>query len=380
LKICHCFSSSQSAYYFLNGQIQYMQKHGHTIAFAVPNDGFIEQLTKMFPNVDIHIIPIVRPISLINDLKALFSFIKLFKKEKFNIIHLHTPKASLLGAIAGRILGHPNIIFHLHGLVSLKFNVPQKGLTLLMERVPLLLSHKVICVSKSLAQLCIDNHFISAKKIITLAHGSINGIDYSDKFNPSRLRSDTAKLQKDLKLEDKFVIGFLGRINKDKGIDDIIDVVNTLSISISNLIMIFVGPNELQIEIEKFLQDKLDAPYIYIPRTSQPELYISIFDVMLFPSYREGFGLVTAEANALEVPVVAYDIAGIRDSIINNESGALVEPGNKEVLVESIRSYYESPEKRRLHGRNGRQLVKRKFTPQTIWQAQLQFYEDLLNV
>jgi glycosyltransferase involved in cell wall biosynthesis len=357
-----------------------MQKHGHTIAFALPNDGFIEPLKKMFPNVDIHIIPIVRPISLINDLKALFFFIKLFKKEKFNIIHLHTPKASLLGAIAGRVLGHPNIIFHLHGLVSLKFNVPQKGLTLLMERVPLLLSHKVICVSKSLAQLCIDNHYISAKKIVTLAQGSINGIDYAEKFNPNRLRSDTAKLQKELKLEDKFVIGFLGRLNVDKGISDIIEVANTLSTSIPNLIIIFVGPNELPIDIEIFLREELDASYIYIPRTSQPELYISLFDVMIFPSYREGFGLVTAEANALEVPVVAYNIAGIQDSIVSSESGFLVEPDNKFALAEAVRRYYEYPDMRKQHGENGRILVKNKFSQQTLWQAQLQFYEDLLGV
>lgn len=356
-----------------------MQEQGHTIAFAVPDDGFIEQLKTMFLNVDICIIPIVRPISLVNDFKALFSFIKLFKKEKFDIIHLHTPKASLLGAIAGRILNHSNIIFHLHGLVSLKFNIPQKGLTLLMERVPLLLSHKVICVSKSLAQLCVDNHFISPKKIVTLAQGSINGIDYTDKFNPQRLSNDTKNLKKELELENKFVIGFLGRINKDKGIDDIIEVVNRLSSSIPNLIMIFVGPNELEVDIEQFFLDKLDASYIYIPRTLKPELYISIFDVMLFPSYREGFGLVTAESNALEVPVVAYDIAGVKDSIVNNESGFLVEPGNKEALVESINYYYEHPEMRKQHGKNGRELVKVKYTPQTVWHAQLKFYEDLLN-
>ncbi|NQZ23888.1 MAG: glycosyltransferase family 4 protein [Colwellia sp.] len=380
MKICHCFSSSQSAYYFLDGQIQYMQKHGHTIAFAVPDDGFIDQLKTMFPNVKIHIIPIVRPINLISDFKALFYFIKLFRKERFDIIHLHTPKASLLGAIAGRILGHPNIIFHLHGLVSLKFNIPIKGLTLLMERVPLLLSHKVICVSKSLAQLCVDNRFISAKKIMILANGSINGIDYANKFNRKRIIDETTKLQKELKIEDKFVIGYLGRINNDKGIYDIIDVINTLSKSIPNLIMVFVGPNELPVDIDRFFQDKLNTSYIYIPRTPQPELYISVFDVMLFPSYREGFGLVTAEANALKVPVVAYNIAGIRDSIVNNKTGFLVEPDNKKALVQSIKHYHDYPEIRKMHGENGRIQIKSKFTPQIIWQAQLQFYEDLLNV
>ena len=75
--VCHCFSSSQSAYYFLNGQVQYIQSKGHNVSFAIPDDGFVEQLQVMFPTVELHIIPIVRNISPIQDLIALFSYIKL---------------------------------------------------------------------------------------------------------------------------------------------------------------------------------------------------------------------------------------------------------------------------------------------------------------
>lgn len=356
-----------------------MQQHHHNVALAVPDDGFISNLEEMFPNVNIFIIPIVRNIKLINDIKTLISLIHLFKKQKFNIIHLHTPKAGLLGSIAGRLLLHQHIIFHLHGFVSLKFNQLRPGLTLLMERVPLLLSHKVLCVSGSLKKLCINNRLISPKQIFTLNNGSINGIDFSDKFNPERLAQELTKLEIALDTKNKFTVGFLGRINKDKGFFDIIETIKILSKKIDNLMMIFVGPNEMTTDINTYLAENLNCSFKYFPRTNQPELFISLFDVMLFPSYREGFGLVAAEANALRVPVVAYDIVGMQDSIAHNETGLLVEPGNIKALATSIFFYEKQAEIRKQHGINGRNRVIKLFSPEQVWSAQLNFYEGLLN-
>lgn len=377
--VCHCFSSSQSAYYFLNGQVQYVQSKGHQVSFAIPDDGFIDNLKIMFPAVDIHIIPIVRNINIIQDLKALFSYIKLFKREAFDIIHLHTPKAGLLGAIAGRLLNHRYIVFHLHGLVSLKWNKLIPGITLFMERVPFFLAHKVLCVSETLKKLCIDNDLISFEKISTLHHGSINGIDCVGRFNPENLKEKLKALKSELKIKDQFVIGFLGRMNSDKGLFDIIEVANSLSESISNLLVVFVGPNETAGDFDKFLDENLSVPYTYLPRTSQPELYISLFDIMLFPSYREGFGLVTAEANALKVPVVTYDIAGIQDAVANNETGILVKPGDIKALADAVEYYEKNPTIKIQHGVNGRARVERYFDPENIWEAQLNFYKDFLS-
>jgi len=377
--VCHCFSSSQSAYYFLNGQVQYIQSKGHNVSFAIPDDGFVEQLQVMFPTVELHIIPIVRNISPIQDLIALFSYIKLFKIKKFNIIHLHTPKAGLLGAMAGRMLNHRNIVFHLHGLVSLKWNKLIPGLTLLMEKVPFYLAHKVLCVSESLKGLCIDNQLISSEKISTLHHGSINGIDCVKRFNPESLKEEVLTLKRELKSNDKFVIGFLGRMNNDKGLLDIIDVANSLNTSIANLLVIFVGPNETSEDFNRFLDAKLNVPYKYFSRTNQPELYISLFDVMLFPSYREGFGLVTAEANALKVPVVTYDIAGIQDAVAHNETGILVKPGDIKALADAVKYYEKNPTIKIQHGINGRKRVERYFNPKSVWEAQLNFYNEFLS-
>ena len=376
ISICHCFSSSQSALYFLNGQVQFIEQHGYNVSFAVPDDGFIDDLEVMFPGVNIHIVPIVRNISVVNDIKALISYVLLFKKEHFDIIHLHTPKAGLLGSIAGRLLRHKKIVFHLHGLVSLKWNKLKPGLTLRMETLPLTLAHRVLSVSKSLECLCIENNLVSPEKISTLHNGSINGIDYKNKFNLSNLSTASQKLKADLQTHNKFVIGFLGRMNKDKGLTDIINVVNSLSKSISNIIVIFVGPNELDIDVNTYLSNNLSVSFKYYPRTTQPELYISLFNVMIFPSYREGFGLVVAEANALEVAVVAYNIAGVQDAIAHNETGLLVKAGDLNELTNAVKYYINNPEIRIQHGLNGRLRVEKYFTPEELWQAQLNFYNE----
>lgn len=379
VSICHCFSSSQSAFYFLNGQVQFLQQHNYKISFAVPDDGFVNDLTVMFPGVDIYIIPIVRNISPFKDLKALIKFVTLFRKERFDIIHLHTPKAGLLGSIAARLIKHPHIVFHLHGLVSLKWNKLKRGITLFMEKVPLILAHSVISVSASLEQLCIAKNLVSPTKITTLKYGSINGISYLKKFNPKKIDRALHKLTSELQTKNKFVVGFLGRMNSDKGLADIITVANDLNKDIPNLLLVFVGPNEMDIDVNNYLNEHLTMPFKYYPRTKQPELYISLFDVMLFPSYREGFGLVAAEANALEVPVVAYNIVGVQDAISDKETGLLVKPGDLNALANAVKFYSSHPEVRRQHGINGRKRVIKYFTPEEVWQAQLDFYEVLLN-
>jgi len=356
-----------------------MQQHSHNISLAVPNDGFVDELKNMFPGVNIFIIPVVRNISITRDINALWSYFRLFKQQKFDIIHLHTPKAGLLGSIAGRLLFHSKIVFHLHGLVSLKFNKLKPSITLFMEWIPLLLSHKVICVSKSLSSFCINKRLISKDKISVLLNGSINGIDHTGRFNRELLNNELPQLEAEIKPNNQFVIGFLGRMCEDKGLVDTIKTANLLSTSIPDLMMVFVGPNEMECDFHNYLETHLTVPFKYYPRTKQPELFIAAFDLMLFPSYREGFGLVAAEANSLEIPVIAYDIPGLQDAIENNITGSLVEAGNVNKIVDAIIFYYQHPDIKKQHGINGRQRVIEKFTPEDLWKAQLHFYEELVN-
>jgi len=373
------FSSSQSAFYFLNGQIQFFENKRIKVTIIVPDDGFIDELRSVFPITKIIISPIVREINLLKDIKSLFFFVKTFYRNKFDIIHLHTPKAGLLGSVAARITFHKKIVFHLHGLVSIKFDQLINGLTLKMEMIPFLLSHKVISVSKSLENLCIVNGLVNKEKISTLNSGSINGIDSSNRFNPLNFKVESKLLKEELDIEDKFIIGFLGRVNFDKGIDTFIRVANELITRHINLVFLIVGPNELDVDFDEYLKNHAKFSYRYIDRTYNPELYISIFDLFLFPTVREGFGLVAAEANALEKPVIGFEISGLIDAIENNRTGFLVDPLCELNLVTAIEKYIQHPRLLLKHGKSGRKRVVSKFQPKSLWEEQYKFYIEFLD-
>jgi len=380
ISVCHCFSSSQSPHYFLRGQVEYMTQHGCDITIVVPDDGFVGLLKSEFPEATIRIVPIRRKISPFKDLLAIYELFKLFRKCGFDIIHLHTPKASLLGVLAARLLGHKNVLYHLHGLVSLRLNKLLWGVTLFAERLPLLLSRYTLCVSHSMAEFCVENNLIDTEKIGVIANGSANGVECRYRFNPKTVLSRVRDLKRSLHLEGKFVVGFLGRMAPDKGLTDIYSVAQELSILVPNFTLLLVGPNEMGAKWVNERNLALDGvPYKYVARTDSPEIYLALFDVLLFPSLREGFGLVLAEASAMEIPVVAYDIVGVRDAVRDMHTGVLVEPGQVDKLISAIKVYYDQEELRLLHGKQGREWVKKRFSQIDIWRGQLGVYRDMMR-
>ncbi len=379
--ICHCFSSSQSAYYFLDGQIEYMQKNGFDISFILPDDGFIDKIKLMYPGANVYILPMSREIRVFHDLKVLLLMLKLFIINRFSIIHLHTPKASLIGGVAAKLMGHKNVIYHVHGLVSVSLNKPVRSLVYYMEKIPFLLSTKTIAVSHSLRDFCIVNGYSRENKISVLGHGTINGIDAGVKFNPALNKSRVNALAEELSIPaETFVLGFLGRLHEDKGLKDIIAVAQKLHKADVSFILLLVGPDEIIGGADQYFKEELvGIDFKLLGVTAEPQSYIALFDVFLFPSYREGFGLVAAEANALEVPVVGYDVFGVSDAVENGVTGMLVSPGNTDELAAAVIGYINDPELRFLHGSNGRKRVEKLFKPGGVWKVQLEYYKQLIG-
>lgn len=379
MKLCHIFTSSQSAYCFMDGQFQYMVSQGIVITVLIPDDGFYNQLVSKYPMVKFIRSPIVRNISFFNDFKALLFFTFFLLKFRFDIIHLHTPKAGLLGGLAARITFCSNIVFQLHGLVSVKGGVVKKNITYFMEKLSLKLAHKVLAVSPSLMEFCIDNKLCTNKKIVVLNNGTVNGIDIHKKFNSTLVKPRAAELKCKLNLQEKFVLGFLGRINIDKGIIDIIACFKEVNKRHENAYLLLVGNNEIGQDLFNLLLDLPQDTYKIIPHVDDPAPYLSMFDIQLCPSYREGFGLVFAEASALGTPSVAYDVFGVSDSIINSETGTLVNFGDIEALQFSVLNYIDNPSLLSLHSAAGISYVADKFQQQPLLDEQLQFYKALFH-
>jgi len=365
----------------MEGQLDYLYTRGVDIHVVIPDDGYY---SKMFnnreKNVVTHHIPIKRDISLFNDIKNVVTIYNLFKSVRADIVHLHTPKASFLGAIAGRLSSQRIIIYQMHGLVSARGNISQKASIFFIERLTCLLATKIYAVSESIMLFAIKNKYCRREKISVIGNGSINGIDYANRFNPDKIDSKKKYLNRN-DVKNKFVIGFVGRISVDKGIEDYLKVLDTIKKKIP-VLGVVVGPNEMGDKL-KYLLEKYDfnsSQIIILDFTIDPENVICDFDVLLFPSKREGFGLIAAESNSLKKPVVAYKIPGIIDAVKNNSSGILVDYGDINQLCNAIGEYYINPGKKIEHGNNGRERVKRLFQQDFLWSQIYDEYKSLLKV
>ena len=377
MKICYVFSASQSVYHFMEGQLNFMDSKGVTITIAIPDDGMFEGVVKKYPFASVVKTPIIRKINLIQDLYTLFFFIKFFMQHKFSIIHLHTPKAGLLGGLSSRLCFCKSVIFHLHGLVSVKGGVLESGITNKMEKLSMTLAHKVISVSPSMAKFCIDNRLVHSDKISVLCNGSINGIDYENRFKYPNTVSTALSLRNDLGLKDKFIIGFLGRINEDKGLNDIVLVFKFLLAKYPNIHLCLVGESELELNFNSFLNSKIGRSYTVIDKVTNPQDYLSMFDLLLYPSKREGFGLALAEAAVLKTPSVAYNIFGVSDVVQDKVTGQLVPYNDVQALTKAVEEYLDNPALLFKHGENAHNYIIQNFKREDVWCAQYKFYQAL---
>jgi glycosyltransferase involved in cell wall biosynthesis len=377
MKICYVFSASQSVYHFMEGQLDFIDSKGVAITIAIPDDEMFEDVVNKYPFASVVKTPIIRKINMIQDLYTLFFFIKFFMQHKFSIIHLHTPKAGLLGGLSSRLCFCKNIIFHLHGLVSVKGGVLESGITNKMEKFSMTLAHKVISVSPSMAKFCIDNRLVHPDKISVLCNGSINGIDCENRFNYLNTVSGALSLRNDLGLKDKFIIGFLGRVNEDKGLNDIVLVFKFLLAKYPNVHLCLVGESELELNLNSFLNSKIGRSYTVVDKVTNPQDYLSMFDLLLYPSKREGLGLALAEAAALKTPSVAYNIFGVSDVVQDKVTGQLVPYNDVQALTKAVENYIDNPVLLSNHGDNARNYIVQNFKREDIWCAQYKLYQDL---
>lgn len=378
-KLLHIFSAPQSVFFFLDQQLKFFISNGFEVHIIMPKDNFYtEKILQREPNTHFHFVSLKRQVSLIHDITSLFRIFFLLLKIRPGILHLHTPKASFIGAVAGRLCFQKNIIYQMHGLVSADGFTVKKNYIFYLEKCTCYLADKIFAVSESLKDFAIKNKYCKKSKIIVIHNGTINGIDAEQKFNPANTIRN--KYLSEDELNGKFVIGYAGRICADKGIQDFLKVISSLAKK-ANILGIIAGQNEMYDAFDDLLkkyQLKNSAQLKIFDEKDDVENMICVFNVLLFPTKREGFGLVAAEANALCVPVVAYNIPGVKDAVANNSTGKLVEYADVNKLENAVCSYYENKQEAIEHGINGRERVKRLFNRKNLWQKTLEEYNELL--
>jgi glycosyltransferase involved in cell wall biosynthesis len=275
-------------------------------------------------------------------------------------------------------------VYYRHGLIYTTATGIKRLIFKTVERVTALLATKIVNVSPSLSKLAEKDHLNSDKKQLVIGAGTCGGIDAQNLFNPALV--DSAKLgalrQKYGIANDELIVGFCGRLCRDKGIVELIDGFHLFKQVHKEILakLLLVGEYDerdiLPDAIKQYIVDSKDIISTGHVDKSEIPYYYSMMDVFVFPSYREGFGMSVIEASALEVPILVSRSHGCIDSIREGKTGYYID-----LSAEGIKSGIErllDPAERRRLGEQGREFVLANFDHPVMWPKVLEMYQSLL--
>ncbi|MCD8892232.1 glycosyltransferase family 4 protein [Staphylococcus nepalensis] len=371
-KIFHLVTVSKSIP-LMKGQIEFLRGKGLD-ACIISSDG--KEIRK-FDKDAYRIVNMEREISILKDIKSLVNLIILFLKEKPLIVNSGTPKAGLLGTIAAFITKRPNRIYTVRGLRLETVTGLRYKLLYTMEKIAMMCSTDIIAISDSLKEKIIELGLAKESKIRILGYGSSNGLNVKD-FNVTNNKIDINIKEQ---LVNSFVVGYVGRIVKDKGISELIKSFQKLQELKYNIKLLIVGDFEKadSISDEEIKILKNDSNIVWVNRVDNPVAYFNNMDVFVFPTYREGFGNVSIEAQLLKVPVITTNVTGAKDTVINGETGFIVEKNEVDAIVEKIELLINDENYRKNLGENGKKWIEKYFSNDIIWNDLEQLYINLLQ-
>lgn len=318
-------------------------------------------------------IPFSRKISPVIDLKTCMELYLLLKREKFDYILSMTPKAGLLTALAGYKCGAKEVIHLFTGQVWANKKGLYRRMLMGMDKLVGLLNTRILVDGLAQLNYLKEQKIIPASSSILASKNSMASVN-CNKFKPNILVRHSIRSQYNLTTET--VLFFLGRMNKDKGILDLIDAFVLMHQEYSSAVLYLAGKDEENIiELVKNKYDSLLLQKItFLGNVDNPYDYIQMCDIFIMPSHREGFGCSVIEASACEKPVICSDIWGLSDAFIDNVTGLKFEVGNVTSLCNALKTLLDNKDQTLSYGVNGRKYVLDHFEESKISDAWLQYF------
>lgn len=363
----------------LGKQLTFMNQYYDVTAISADQE-YLERIGREL-GIKTHTIEMTRKITPFQDLKSLWQMYQYFKKEKPEIVHSHTPKAGLIGMLAAKLAG---IKLRLHTVAGLPlmetYGIKRKVLNQ-VEKLTYNCATKVYPNSKGLYDFILEEKLADANKLEVIGNGSTNGIDINY-FDPTLFSEETKKkLKQDLDIsEDDFVFVFVGRLVKDKGINELITAFkNIRNLNSNNFKLLLVGP--LEQDLDPLSQDVLNEiennpGIVSVGYQKDVRPYFAISNVLAFPSYREGFPNVVLQALAMGLPAIVSDINGCNEIITHQQNGLIFPIKRADAVQEAMRLCMDRKiyNKLQIDTRSSIMIYKQE----VIWELLKKNYEQFL--
>jgi glycosyltransferase involved in cell wall biosynthesis len=366
----------------LDGQLSFMNNHYEVIAVSSEK----EYLIRCAKNEGVRFkhIEMTRKITPIKDFISLIKLISFLKKERPLIIHSHTPKAGILAMLASKITNIPIRLHTVAGLPLMEEKGSKKKLLELIEKLTYSFSTFVFTNSNGLYKYIIENNYVSKNKLKVIGNGSSNGVDINY-FSPTSVSvKEKEKLKLSLGiLENDFTFVFVGRIVADKGINELINAFDTISFQNNAIKLLLVGEQESHLDPLNENTLKLISTNKNIIKTGfQKDIrpFLAVSDALVFPSYREGFPNVIMQAGAMELPVIATNINGCNEIIVNEKNGVLIELKNNGAIVKAMVRLIEDEAFYKNLKSNARSMIVSRFERKVICEKILYEYKEMEKV
>lgn len=324
-------------------------------------------------------IPLERRPSLFRDLWSLVRMWCFFLRNRFDVIHVSTPKAGLIGALAAVFAGQFRVVYTIRGRAYENKVGFRRWCYSLLERLVCRISRHVLVISNELRQSLLSEGTCSPQKSEVLGHGSSNGIDYRHFSLDANIKQRGASLKESLGIPatGKVILN-VGRLTPEKGIPELVEAFLGLPAHLDAQ-LVLVGVIEQDTPLSATIMNQIEScerihvvGWLHDVRDA-----FAMAHVFAFPTHREGFGNVAIEAAAMELPVIANDVIGVRESVADGYNGILVPMGDAAALRQVLADMLSDHERATLLGQRGRIRAVQYFAQLPIWEGLIRVYRDV---
>ncbi|WP_145343451.1 glycosyltransferase family 4 protein [Rosistilla ulvae] len=361
----------------LEGQLRYVQQYSGCDVIVVSSPGDDLDYSALREGVQGLAVRMEREVSPWRDVVALYRLWRMLVQQQPGIVIAGTPKAALLGMLASWFARVPRRIYLLKGLRLATTVGIKRKLLVFAERLASHSATEILCVSDSLRKRYAQLRLADPSKLIVLGNGTSNGVcanrfDYQIRESE---RTDLIRKELDIPLEAT-VLGFVGRLVRDKGIANLVACFKEIVEARPDAYLLVLGKFEeldrVNEEDRKYLAEHPNVRLVGFRRDM--EVMYAVMDVLLFPTYREGFPKAPLEAALMNVPTVAFDVDGCTDAIQHGVTGMLVPFGDQMQFNNCVMKYVDDSRSRLSHGVAGRQWVLENFHQDDVWRNYVDWF------